>query len=123
MKHLPEKVHLHRQSGVLELVYDGQAYELSAEYLRVYSPSAEVRGHGQPVLQHGKQNVGIKELETVGHYALKIIFDDGHDSGLYDWKYLRDLCIKQVDYWQDYLQRLADAGQSRDPDVSVVKLI
>ena len=123
MKHLPDKVHLHRQSGTLELTYGGQVYALSAEYLRVYSPSAEVRGHGQPVLQSGKQYVGIRSLETVGHYALKIVFDDGHDSGLYDWKYLYDLSLNETVYWQDYLQRLTEAGQSRDPDESAIKLI
>ncbi|MGY0217950.1 gamma-butyrobetaine hydroxylase-like domain-containing protein [Endozoicomonadaceae bacterium StTr2] len=120
---IPEKVHLHRQSGVLELTFEGLNYQLSAEFLRVLSPSAEVRGHGNPVLQHGKKNVGIQALEPAGNYALKIIFDDGHDSGLYDWSYLYELSLNQEALWQDYLQQLSAAGKSRDPDESVVRLI
>ena len=101
----------------LELVYDKKHYLLSAEYLRVYSPSAEVRGHGQGqgVLQTNKENVGINQLEPVGNYALKIYFDDGHSSGLFTWDYLHELAIKQTQYWQDYLQRLQKANQQRSP--------
>ena len=91
--------------------------------LRVLSPSAEVRGHGQPVLQTGKKNVQITGIEMVGNYAIKIIFDDGHDSGLYDWNYLYDLCVNKDQHWDDYLKQLHDAGESRDPAVSVVRLI
>lgn len=116
---IPRDIQLHRRSRTLELRYEDQAgeerYELSSEYLRVYSPSAEVRGHGKgsEVLQTGKQNVAILGLEPAGNYAVQIIFDDGHDSGLYSWQYLYELCVNKDAYWQDYLQRLAAAGASR----------
>ncbi|WP_290697746.1 DUF971 domain-containing protein [Amphritea sp.] len=113
---LPQDIKLHTKSRTLELIYsDQESFELSAEYLRVHSPSAEVRGHGigQGVLQTGKQLVGIKGLEPAGNYALKIIFDDGHDSGLYTWDYLYDLCHKQATYWNKYLEALAAAGETR----------
>ncbi len=113
---LPQDIKLHTKSRTLELIYsDQESFELSAEYLRVHSPSAEVRGHGigQGVLQAGKQLVGIKGVEPAGNYALKIIFDDGHDSGLYTWDYLYDLCHKQADYWNKYLEALSAAGETR----------
>ncbi len=113
---LPQDIKLHTKSRTLELIYsDQEQFELSAEYLRVHSPSAEVRGHGigNGVLQTGKQLVGIKGLEPAGNYALKIIFDDGHDSGLYTWEYLYDLCLEQESYWDRYLKALADAGETR----------
>ena len=112
---IPSEITLHKQSKSLGLTYGNQQYNLSAEYLRVFSPSAEVRGHGpgQEVLQVGKENVGIDQIEPVGHYAIKIYFDDGHDSGLYSWDYLYDLATNQNALWQDYLQRLTDAGQQR----------
>ena len=119
----PTAINLHRKSRELELSYaDGESYRLPCEYLRVYSPSAEVRGHGQgqEVLQTGKLNVGISDIKPVGHYALQLVFDDGHDTGLYAWDYLYDLCINHRQRWQDYLDRLAAAGGSRDPDVQVV---
>ena len=112
----PTDVRLHRRSRTLELVYDdGSQFELSAEYLRVYSPSAEVRGHGpgQEVLQVGKEAVGITGIEPVGQYALRINFDDGHNTGLYSWDLLYDLGINQSAYWQDYLNELAAAGYQR----------
>ena len=112
----PTDVRLHRRSRTLELVYDdGNQFELSAEYLRVYSPSAEVRGHGpgQEVLQVGKEAVGITGIEPVGQYALRINFDDGHNTGLYSWDLLYDLGINQSAYWQDYLNELAAAGYQR----------
>ncbi|WP_370630727.1 gamma-butyrobetaine hydroxylase-like domain-containing protein [Vogesella sp. XCS3] len=108
---------LHAVSRQLEIGFDdGARFRLPAEYLRVYSPSAEVRGHGvgNEVLQTGKQHVAITGLEPVGHYALKIVFDDGHDSGLYSWAYLYELGVKHDQYWQDYLNRLAAAGASRE---------
>lgn len=113
---LPQDIRLHRKSRTLELVYPDGAFELTAEFLRVHSPSAEVRGHGigQGVLQTGKKHVGINSLEPVGNYALKISFDDGHDSGLYTWEYLYDLAHNREQYWQDYLQQLEAAGKSRD---------
>jgi DUF971 family protein len=102
---------------MLELAWNQQqSQQLPAELLRVLSPSAEVRGHGEgnEVLQFGKRNVRILKLEPTGNYALKITFDDGHDSGLYNWEYLQNLCINTDKFWQGYLDRLAKAGKSRD---------
>ena len=114
---LPEDIILHAVSRQLEIGFDdGARFTLDAEYLRVHSPSAEVRGHGvgNEVLQTGKKQVAITALQPVGHYALKIVFDDGHDSGLYSWAYLYELGAKRDQYWQDYLNRLAAAGASRE---------
>ena len=112
---IPTDITLHKQSKKLAVTYDGQAYLLSAEFLRVHSPSAEVRGHGpgQETLQIGKEQVGIDQIEPVGHYAIKIFFDDGHDSGLYSWDYLYELATQQDAMWQDYLNRLTQAGHQR----------
>ena len=124
MSKQPVDIKLHTRSRELELIYpQGESYRLSCEYLRVYSPSAEVKGHGpgQEVLQTGKLNVSISGLEPVGHYALQIVFDDGHDSGLYSWDYLYELCVHREAWWQDYLDRLAAAGGTRDPEVQVIK--
>ena len=110
---------LRRQSRLLEIDFeDGLQARLPFEYLRVYSRSAEVRGHGpsQAVLQTGKRDVGIDDLETVGQYGIRLIFDDGHDSGIYAWAYLRELAVNQTDYWQDYLSRLETSSSSRDPE-------
>ena len=115
---IPTDIHLHRKSGILELVYrDGQKIELSAEYLRVYSPSAEVRGHGkgQEVLQTGKKHVKINAIEPTGNYAVRLVFDDRHDSGIYSWDYLKELGENQHQYWSDYLDKLRAAGASREP--------
>jgi len=112
----PTEIKLHQRSRVLELHFDdGLECNLTCEYLRVYSPSAEVRGHGpgQEVLQVGKEDVGIDQLTPSGNYALKIVFDDGHDSGIFTWTYLHELGINYEAYWQDYLDRLAEAGQQR----------
>jgi DUF971 family protein len=120
----PVSIQLHARSRELELEYTGgERYSLSCEYLRVYSPSAEVGGHGpgQEVLQTGKINVGINAIKPVGNYALQLVFDDGHDTGLYSWPYLYQLCVEQQLRWQDYLDRLTQAGASRDPDVQVLK--
>lgn len=113
---LPRDIRLHKKSRTLELIYAEGSFELSAEFLRVHSPSAEVRGHGigQGVLQSGKKHVGIRGVEPTGNYALKISFDDGHDSGLYTWEYLYDLAHNRERYWQDYLHQLEAAGKSRD---------
>ena len=119
----PVAIDLHQKSQELEVSYaDGNSYRLSSEYLRVYSPSAEVKGHGpgQEVLQTGKIKVAIADIKPVGHYALQLVFDDRHDTGLYAWDYLYDLCVNHQQRWQDYLDRLAAAGASRDPDVQVV---
>ena len=116
MSTLPTDIRLHQLSKVLEIAFDdGKEYRLPCEYLRVYSPSAEVRGHGpgQEVLQYGKEHVNISAIEPVGNYAVKLIFDDGHDTGLYSWDYLYGLASHYEQNWQDYLQRLAAAGLSR----------
>ncbi|WP_410500117.1 gamma-butyrobetaine hydroxylase-like domain-containing protein [Chitinibacter sp. S2-10] len=111
-------VTLHQATRALEIVFaDGAQFKLPCEYLRVFSPSAEVRGHGvgNEVLQVGKIGVNIKAIEPVGHYALKLVFDDGHDSGLFSWQYLYELGANYDAYWQKYLTELAAAGASREP--------
>ncbi len=121
----PVGIRLHTKSRSLELEYDdGKCYSLSCEYLRVYSPSAEVRGHGpdQEVLQTGKIGVNITAIKPVGNYALQLVFDDDHDTGLYSWPYLYELCTMHDAWWQDYLDRLTLEGASRDPEVQVLKL-
>jgi DUF971 family protein len=112
----PIKVTYHQKARVLELDYDdGSTFKLPAEYLRVYSPSAEVIGHGpgQETLQVDKEDVGITEIEQQGNYALMFVFDDKHDSGIYSWDYLYDLGISYEEKWQDYLARLEAAGHKR----------
>jgi len=112
----PVSINLHQKSRILEISFsDGQNFELSCELLRVYSPSAEVQGHGpgQSVLQTGKENVSIDKVEPVGHYAVKLIFDDGHNTGLYSWAYLYNLGENRDELWKDYLQGLEDAGYQR----------
>jgi len=114
----PTEIKLHQSSRALEIAFnDGRVFRLPYEFLRVYSPSAEVRGHGpgQEVLQVGKRDVAIKEVEAVGHYAIRPTFSDGHDTGIYSWDYLYDLGARQDDLWQRYLDRMAAAGASRDP--------
>jgi DUF971 family protein len=114
---VPTEITLHRQSKVLELAFDdGSRYKLPFEFLRVFSPSAEVRGHGpgQEILQTGKRDVMLAGIEPVGSYALKLSFDDGHDTGLYTWNYLHELGKYQDGMWHDYLEKLAAAGASRD---------
>lgn len=118
-------IKLKRNSRLVCLQFsDGLEAELSFEYLRVYSPSAEVRGHGkgQEVLQWGKRNVGIRSVEPVGHYAIKINFDDGHDTGLYSWDYLHELALEQTQKWDAYLQKLQDSKLPRDADIQILKL-
>ncbi|SHK25072.1 gamma-butyrobetaine hydroxylase-like domain-containing protein [Halomonas caseinilytica] len=116
---IPTKIHYHKQARELELGYaDGTSHRLSVEYLRVFSPSAEVRGHGGPesaTLQVGKKDVGLANISRVGRYAIKLHFDDGHDSGLYSWDYLHDLIQHRDANWADYLKRLEEAGASREP--------
>ena len=113
----PTEIKLHQASRVLEIHFaDGRAFRLPYELLRVYSPSAEVRGHGpgQEVLQAGKRDVTIATVEPVGHYALRPAFSDGHDSGIFSWEYLYELGVNQDALWQRYLDRLAKAGASRE---------
>jgi DUF971 family protein len=115
---IPTDVKLHQASRVLELVFaNGRHFRLPYEYLRVHSPSAEVRGHGpgQETLQTGKRDVTIASVEPVGHYALRPTFSDGHSTGIYSWDYLYDLGERQDELWQRYLERIAAAGASRDP--------
>ena len=107
----------HQQSRVLEVGFDdGQSFRIPFELMRVYSPSAEVQGHGpgQEVLQTGKRNVGIASIEPVGNYGIKPTFSDGHDSGIYTWEYLYFLDSQQAELWQKYEARLTAAGASRD---------
>jgi len=113
----PNAIKLHKKSRTLELEYaEAGSFTLTAEYLRVYSPSAEVRGHhpDEAKLQTNKIDVAIDKLEPVGNYAIKIFFDDGHNTGIYPWTYLYELCLNQEENWQDYLARLEKEGGSRD---------
>jgi DUF971 family protein len=117
MKVIPTLIKLHNRSRILELEFeDGRHFELSCEYLRVFSPSAEVRGHGpgQEVLQTGKEKVNIVSIEPVGTYAVKLVFDDEHDSGIYSWDVLYDLGINHRQNWREYEQCLARAGIVRE---------
>jgi DUF971 family protein len=112
----PTELNLHRQSRVLEVAYeDGTRFTLPCEYLRVYSPSAEVQGHGpgQRILQLDKENVGIDRIEPVGNYAVCLYFDDEHNTGIYSWDYLYRLGIEQEQLWKTYLDELEKAGQPR----------
>lgn len=113
----PTGLTLHQQSKILEISYeDGQTFRIPFELMRVYSPSAEVQGHGpgQEVLQTGKRHVGITGLETVGHYAVQPEFDDGHNSGIFSWEYLYFLGSQQSELWAEYEKRCEEAGVSRD---------
>ncbi len=113
---IPDDINLNRQQHTLELVYpNGERYTLSCEFLRVHSPSAEVRGHGKEVLQTGKKFVNINAIEQVGNYAIKITFDDGHATGLYSWDYLLELGRQRETMWKIYLDRLAESGAKREP--------
>ena len=121
---IPTDIKLHKASKTLTLTYaSGEEFTLPAEFLRVHSPSAEVQGHGKPILQFGKLNGGLSKLEPAGNYALKLTFDDGHDSGLFTWEYLYELGKRQNELWDDYLAELRAAGKSRDPNESFVKLM
>lgn len=114
---IPTEIKLHQKSRRMEVKFsDGKAFSLPYELLRVYSPSAEVRGHGpgQEVLQTGKRNVEIATIEPMGNYAIKPSFSDGHDTGIYSWDYLYSLGEHQEELWQDYLHRIEEAGASRD---------
>jgi len=119
----PTNIKLHQLSKKLEVSFDsGETFELPCEYLRVYSQSAEVTGHapGQEVLQVGKQAVNITDITPVGNYAIKLHFDDGHDTGLYTWERLYELGVNQEKYWVDYLRRLMRAGHEH-ADLTALK--
>ena len=121
----PINIELHQRTKTLELIYsDTERYQLSCEFLRVYSPSAEVKGHGpgEEVLQTGKINVTINAINPVGNYALLFVFSDGHDTGIYSWAYLYQLATNQEAMWQDYLDRLSKEGGNRDPEIQVVRI-
>jgi DUF971 family protein len=114
----PTEINLHQVSRVLDVTFDdGRSFSLPCEYLRVFSPSAEVRGHGpgQEVLQTGKRDVNISAIEPVGVYAVKFVFSDGHNTGIYSWDYLHELGTKQESNWKTYLARMERAKASRDP--------
>ena len=116
----PTRIVVHQQSRVLEIEYaDGRQFKLPFELMRVYSPSAEVRGHGpgQEVLQTGKRDIGIDAVDAVGNYAIQPRFSDGHDTGIFSWEYLYWLGDQYQQLWADYLARLEQAGASRDPQV------
>lgn len=116
---IPTEIRLHQQSRVLEIAFDDQSrFKLPYEYLRVFTPSAEARGHGpgQETLQTGKRNVTIERVEAVGNYAIQPVFSDGHDSGIYSWDLLFNLGKHQDELWADYLRAIEQAGASRDPD-------
>jgi DUF971 family protein len=113
----PTEITLHQSSRILEIAFsDGEVFRLPCEFLRVYSPSAEVRGHGpgQEVLQVGKKDVQIRSIEPVGSYAVRLLFSDGHDTGLYSWEYLHYLGTNLEGLWRQYIERMAKAGASRD---------
>ena len=125
MQKIPTKIQLHKQSQQLELHFGVEQFLLTAEFLRVHSPSAEVMGHGpdQAVLQHGKKDVAINKIERAGNYAIKIFFNDGHDSGIFTWAYLYELGNTYEKLWQEYLNALIHAGKTREKDTSIVKFI
>lgn len=122
MSAAPVEIKLRKASRLIAMQFDdGTSFELPFEYLRVYSPSAEVQGHGpgQRVLQTGKENIRVTSIEPIGNYAVRLVFDDGHDTGLYSWKYLYELGVQQAKNWQDYLERLKSEGYARhDPAIN-----
>ncbi len=118
--HQVSKLHYHRKQKLLDVVFTDQVLaQFSAEFLRVLSPSAEVRGHGTPTLVANKRDVAISQILPVGQYAVKLLFDDGHNTGLYSWSYLRQLHEQQESLWQDYLDRLKSANAVRDAKLEV----
>lgn len=116
MTDTPTDITLHQKSAILEVTFaDGAVYNLPLEYLRVFSPSAEVRGHGGPMqLVTGRRNIGVEKIEPVGNYAIQLFFDDGHNTGIYSWETLRELGESYKENWAEYLDRLERAGASRD---------
>ena len=122
----PTEIKLHQKSRLMEIAFsDGRSFSLTCEFLRVFSPSAEVRGHGpgQEVLQAGKREVDIVSLDPVGSYAVQPTFSDGHATGIFSWDYLYSLGTDQERLWADYLQKLAAAGRGRDPEQGLTSVI
>lgn len=122
-KPIPTQIELHQKSRVLEIGFsDGKLFSLPYEFLRVYSPSAEVRGHGpgQETLQVGKKEIEINSAEPVGTYAMQLVFSDGHDSGIYSWEYLHSMGVNQEKMWNEYLQRMEEAGAKREPSPNIL---
>jgi DUF971 family protein len=122
-KPIPTQIELHQKSRVLEIGFsDGNLFSLTYEFLRVYSPSAEVRGHGpgQETLQVGKLDVEINAAEPVGTYAMQLVFSDGHDSGIYTWEYLHSMGMNKDKMWDDYIQRMQEAGAKREPAANIL---
>ena len=116
----PTEIKLHQKSKILDITFsDGKKFQLSCEFLRVHSPSAEVSGHGpgQEVLQTGKKMINIRKIEPIGNYAIQLHFTDGHNTGLYSWDLLYNYGLNQDKIWQRYLQRMEEAGASREPDI------
>ena len=123
---IPKQIKLNKKDGNLCLEYEKiGSFLLSGEYLRVHSPSAEVKGHGkgQGILQHGKEFVKISTIESIGNYALRFTFSDNHSSGIFTWEYLYDLAINYNKYWNDYLKALSESGKYRDPNFQIIELI
>lgn len=119
---VPKRIAIKRGSKLLKVSWpDGREDELPFELLRVHSPSAEVQGHGQPKVVPGKREVGIARVEPVGNYAVKLVFDDGHDTGLYSWDILDDFGRRKDELWQVYLDALKELGMSRDSEVASLK--
>lgn len=120
---IPKKIIIHKKSAILELIYSKDVYRLTAEYLRVFSPSAEVQGHSpsQAVLEYGKKLVQFSNLERQGNYAIKFIFSDGHDSGIYSWGYLHELAINYEENWRAYEKQLQSQGKRRESTLIEVK--
>ncbi|TXI17148.1 MAG: DUF971 domain-containing protein [Nitrosomonas sp.] len=117
----PTEIKLHQKSRILDITFsDGKIFQYPCEFLRVYSPSAEVRGHGpgQEVLQTGKKMVNVSKIDPVGHYAIQLNFTDGHNTGIYSWDLLYDYGLNQDKMWQRYLQRMEDAGASREQETA-----
>ena len=117
-KNVPTEIYLNRRTRILTVSFEQEVFELSCEYLRAHSPSAEVQGHGpgQDVLQTGKENVNIDSIESVGNYGIKPVFDDGHDTGIFSWDTLYKLAINHNENWERYMQRLEEAGITRKLD-------
>ncbi len=116
----PTEIKLHQKSKILDITFsDGKKFQFSCEFLRVHSPSAEVSGHGpgQEVLQTGKKMINIRKIEPIGNYAIQLHFTDGHNTGLYSWDLLYNYGLNQDKIWQRYLQRMEEAGASREPDI------